>query len=250
MPFRRRRRAPFKRGAMRTRRRRFPRRFARRRNARIGGFLGIELKFYDTSLNSSAIQATTDASLGEQNPSATIALNTVTQGDGESQRDGRKITMRSITIDGTITMAGQSGQSASDAPIPVMIALVLDTQTNGALLNSEDVFKNVGGFAAVNASLMRNLQFIKRFKVLAIRKMSFDSPRMTNDTGATGGVITGGLIKRFHIFVNLKNRQTIYNGTTETIANITDNSLTMLAWTTSETSAPLINYSARLRFVG
>ncbi len=235
---------------MRKRRRpRFARRFARRRNARSGGFLGIELKFYDKGLANAALTAPTDASGGEHNPSATIALNTVTQGDGESQRDGRKIRMRSITIDGDIHIGAQGSQSAADAGIQCFIALVMDTQTNGALLNSEDVFVNPVANASTAAFPFRNLQFMKRFKVLAKRSFTLDRPQLANDTGATGGVIQGGILKKFHIAVRL-NHNVIYNGTTETIANITDNSLTMIAYVTSTSMTPSLSYNSRLRFVG
>ncbi len=222
---------------------------SRTMNRRVGGFLGIETKFYDTKLISSVINAPSDASAGEQNPSATICLNSVTQGDGESQRDGRKITMKSIFIEGHVAVSAQASQSTADAASTIFIALVMDTQTNGALFNSEDVFTNPSASATCAGGPFRNLQFSKRFRVLATRKFVMYPMTMTNDTGATGGVIQGGLIKKFRFYKNLAT-QVIYNGTTETIANITDNSLSLIAYTNSTGLAPQLFYNARLRFVG
>ncbi len=211
--------------------------------------MGIEVKFYDQKLLGDALQAPSDASAGEVDPSATVLLNTVTQGDGESQRDGRRITMKSIYVEGTVTMAAQASQSTADSGSEVFIALVMDTQTNGATISSEDVFTNPGASATTAAGPLRNLQFTKRFKILATRRFTMQSPSMTNDTGATGGVIQAGLCKRFKIFKNL-NTVVNYSGTTETVANIVDNSLHMIAFTSVVALAPVINYVSRLRFVG
>lgn len=223
---------------------------ARARRGRVYSDAGIETKFYDTSLVLSALTAPTDASGGEKNPSATICLNSVVQGDGESNRDGRQITMKSIQIKGSVVTASQSTQSTADSAASCFIALVLDTQTNGALLNSEDVFTNPSANAAGATTLFRDLQFAKRFKVLATRQFTLGNPGIANDTGATGGLVQNGLRKDFQMFVPLNNIRTLYSGTTETIANITDNSLNIIAFCSTTTQAPALTYNARLRFVG
>ncbi len=211
--------------------------------------MGIEIKFYDQKLIDGVIAAPSDASAGEQDPSATVLLNTVVQGDGESNRDGRKITMRSIYVEGIITTAVQNSQSAADQQPSIFIALVMDTQTNGATIASEDVFVNPGASAKTNAGPMRNLQQTRRFKILATRKFVMDLESMTNDTGATGGVIIAGQTKRFSFFQKL-NTQVNFTGTTETVANIADNSLHIIAYASNTAQAPKISYNCRLRFVG
>lgn len=211
--------------------------------------MGIEVKFYDQKLIGSVINAPSDATAGEQDPSATVLMNTVVQGDGESQRDGRKITMRSIYVEGAVTLPVQSGVSVADAPSSVFLALVMDKQTNGATIASEDVFVNPGANAATGAFPFRNLENSKRFRILATRKFTFDQPNMANDTGATGGLVVGGRIKKFKMFKKL-NMQVNYKGTTETVANITDVSLHMIGYCSSTDLAPNLSYHSRLRFVG
>ncbi len=211
--------------------------------------MGIELKFYDQLLIGKAIPASTDATGGEVDPSATVLLNTVVQGDGESNRDGRRMTMRSIMVEGQVNIAALAAQSGANDGTQIFIALVLDTQTNGATINSEDVFVNPGASALTAASPLRNLQFSKRFRILATRKFAFAQPNMTNDTGATGGVIIGGATKRFKIFKRL-GQIVNFSNTTETVANITDFSLHMIAYASSVTQVPKISYNSRLRFVG
>ncbi len=215
----------------------------------VGQALGVELKFYDQLLIGSALTAPSDATGGEHDPSATILLNTVTQGDGESQRDGRKLTMRSIYIDGQVNVGSQSSKNTADEGTQVFIALVLDTQTNGATIVSENVFKNVGANTITAAMPMRNLKFTKRFKVLAVRHFKMQNTAIANDTGSTGGVIIAGLTQRFKIYKRL-NVEVNYSGTSETVANIVDNSLHLIAWCSSVTLVPKISYGSRLRFQG
>lgn len=60
-----------------------------------------------------------------------------------------------------------------------------------------------------------------------------------------------GNITSWSMYVDLKDMRTNYNaGTTESVANIIDNSIHVVAYTSSQDLAPLINYNARLRFVG
>ncbi len=220
----------------------------RKRNIRTAGFLGIEKKFYDTSLVGGALTAPTDVSGGEHNPSATICLNSVTQGDGESQRDGRQIAMKSVHLKGQIRAAKQANQIASDQAGTYFIAVVQDTQTNGALLNSEDVFVNPAANANTATSLWRNLQFEKRFRVLWKKRGALRDPNMVWDGT---NIEQGGYEVPFEANLALRDMKVNYSGTTETIANITDNSLSVVAFAGSSVDlAPLLDYNARLRFVG
>lgn len=223
---------------------------ARFRNARTGGFLGQELKFYDTSLVSGTLLAPTDAAGGEHDPSATVVLNSVVQGDGEQQRDGRKITMKSLYMNGIIQIAPQASQSSGDSATIIFIAVVLDTQTNGATIVSELVYTNESASAILAAAPMRNLQQADRFRVLAVKKFTMQNPNIANDTGSTGGIVTNGLTRPFKMYVKLGNMVVTYKGTTETVANITDNSLHVIAYCSNAALVPKISYNARLRFMG
>ncbi len=218
----------------------------RRRNQRTAGFLGIELKFYDTFLVDKALQADADAAAGEVNPSATVALNTVIQGDGESNRDGRNMIMKKISVRGVIEVLADANATAHKTAPNYFIALVHDKQTNGALLNSEDVYVNNANNSVTATSLFRNLQHIQRFNILGSVQLVGPMPDAVCD--GTNIEIAGYTLP-FEIHKDL-NIKVNFDGTTEDIANITDNSLTLLAWTTNTLQAPTISYQARLRFVG
>lgn len=74
------------------------------KNARSGGLLGVETKYFDLSRGaaSSAIQSSTDCSSAEVDPTTVSCLNGVPQGDTASSRDGFKIAMKSIQIEGRL----------------------------------------------------------------------------------------------------------------------------------------------------
>ncbi len=219
-----------------------------RRNVRTGGFTGIETKFYDTFLIPASLDTNVGGEDGEHNPSATIALSTITQGNGEQQRTGRRATWLSLNVTGVVRINSQTNATVADTACVVFIAIVCDKQTNGALLNSEDVYLNPSGNAALSCSLMRNLAQSKRFDVLAIRRLTMSAPNLTYDGT---NIEQAGAMRSFRIFYRFKTPIVAnYSGTTETIANSTDNSLHMLAWCNNVELAPSFSYNSRLRFRG
>lgn len=224
-------------------------------NPRVGGLLGIETKFLDAPRTNVAMVAPTDAAGAEVNPSSIVTgcLSAPAQGDGPTNRDGSRIAIKSILVQGAITAAVQSDQADMDQIPSFYVALVLDKQTNGATLNSEDVFSNPQAEASANSGLVRNMSFTQRFKVLA--KVRLRAPMITafSDSVAVGT----GSMSGYHIPWTLKHkftkplRVTFTTGsTTADVANVTDNSLHIIAYATGLSTVPLINYISRMRFVG
>ncbi len=230
----------------RMRRRR--RRRRKSRNVRSGGLLDIELKFYDTTLVAQALATNTAGAGGEADPSATILLNTVIQGDGASNRDGKRIMMKSVFVQGIIRGVSQANQVTGDNSPHVGIWLVLDTQTNGVTINSEDVFENKSGNANGGTSLFRNLSNSKRYRILDKLKFGMDAPVLAYDgtnIEQSGVLQSFQLSAKLNMLCNFK-----VGGTTEDVANIIDNSLHIIAFATNTALALTITYNARLRFTG
>ncbi len=219
----------------------------RRRSRKTAAALGVELKFYDTFLVGSALNVTSDATAGEQDPSATVVLNSVVQGDGESNRDGRKISMKNISVNGTCAILAQADATALDVPPTVFLALVMDTQSNGATIVSEQVYCNPGANGRLATHPYRNLQFSRRYKVLATKLLNF--PTVDSSYDGTNIEISGKHIP-FRMDVKLADIPVTYSGATESIVNITDNSIHVLGWANDISHTPQISYNARLRFVG
>jgi len=217
-------------------------------NLATRGFLGVERKFYDTALVTSAIAAPTDASGGELDPSATSMISTPDVGDGPSQRDGRQISCLFCTVDGVINIP--IGEDVVNPLIAttVFIAVVLDTQTNAAQMNSEDCFKNTGANAILAASPMKNLLFGKRFRILKQRIFHFD-PSVSAE--ADNSFAWNGMQRTFRWFIPLKGMRINFNaGTTASVANVIDNSIHVVGYCTNSASTVTLSYNARLRFMG
>jgi len=217
-------------------------------NPRIGGFLGIEKKFLDSSA-SHTVASPVDCTGCEADPAGLNCLNGIAQGDGESQRDGKNYIIKGITFDGIVyrsVVTGAATAAASQATWTT-VAIVLDTQTNGAQLNSEDVYTNPSASANGNADLLRNLQYSQRFKVL--KKWICNDHQGPNFVwnGATYDI--GGTAHNLSFYADNLDIKVSTNGTGNTVSSIVDNSLHVVAFTNGVNTVSL-RYNCRIRFVG
>lgn len=216
-------------------------------NSQTAGFLGIEKKFYDTGVSAGAISVTADCSAAEKDPATVDCISAPAQGDGPNEREGKRIVIKSVQIRGVIDHAPQSAQTSLDAHSAVHVALVLDTQSNGAQLNSEDVFVNPSTGAAGLAQPMRNLYYGKRFRVL--KAQTFMTP-IPNAAAYSSALEVSGAKTTFDWYVPLGEGivANFTSGTTAGIANVMDNSLHVIAFQTNNQNT--ITYNSRIRFVG
>lgn len=216
-------------------------------NARTGGFLGIETKFYDTALADTALATNTAGAGGELDPTADT-ISAPAQGDGEENRDGNRILLKSAFVNGMINLSAQTNQTAADGAMGWSVYLVHDKQSNGATLNSEDVFVNPTGSALGGATLLRNLQYSTRFRVLAKAHGTIDQPNMSYDGT---NIEVGGVQRQFTLGWKGDMPVQFKGGATAAgITGVADNSLHIIGFTTSTGMAPKITYNARVRFQG
>lgn len=215
----------------------------RARNWQSGGFLGIEKKFYDTYVTDGVLVTT--AASAEFDPAANVScLNAMAEGDGESNRDGKKILMKSVEVNGHVNTTLQADQADAVNAVTVRVWLVLDTQTNGAQMDSEKFLLDTAG---VDSLSLRNLKYSSRFKTLACKTMVL-APSNSHGDGANTGSVAGS-IRPFRFFKRL-NIVTNFSNTSADIANIVDNSLHIIAVASAVAGAPKISYQARVRFIG
>jgi len=220
-------------------------------NRRTAGFLGIEKKFYDTMLVATALGADTGMAGGEYDPSATSMISTPAQGDTEQNRDGKRIVIKSVQVRGIVTTDGLTAQAnlSSATACETFVALVLDTQTNGAQLNSEDVYKNLQAQASGVAQPLRNLLFANRFRVLKEWQMTL-KPSVASNNASAATISVNGDLQEFEAFIPLDLNVNFNSGTTASVANVIDNSLHIIAFASSTAMTPKISYNARIRFMG
>lgn len=219
-------------------------------NSTTQGFLGIEKKFYDTFLAPTNLGASTDATGGEYDPSATSMISTPAVGDGEQNRDGKRITIKSCQVKGFVDLTGATanGTIPQLANCKVFVALVLDTQSNAAQMNSEDCFKTMTGDARNNVNMLRNLLYAERFRVLKSEVIDLTPNTLTGTAANTYSF--SGVSKCFEWFIPLDLVVNFNAGSTSSIANVVDNSLHIIAYATSGApTQPTISYNARIRFL-
>jgi len=225
-------------------------------NATTAGFLGIEKKFLDTCRTQVAIGAAVDLTGGEYDPSATSGpggasggcvgcLSCPAQGDTEQSRDGKRIVIDSLVIKGNVNFNSSASQAVTE-PVKVFVAIILDSQTNGAQLSSEEVFKNLSADAVQNCAPLKNLLSGNRFRIL--KSHVFD----VTPTGiaSAGAVARFGVQREFDWYIPFKGGMPVNlnAGTTANVGNVIDNSLHVVAFATLGTAE--ICYNARVRFQG
>ncbi len=208
----------------------------KKRNTRTGGYTGKELRFVDYDVNQAML---TDLGNGARaDPSTALCLNAIAQGSGNSQRGGLRATIRSVQVRGYVKFSTATLQGI------VKLYLVLDTQTNGAQLVPQELFADSpssANFQAVN--LFENLENSHRFKILQSKTVKFVTQNHYwngTDTLAPSPCVPFTLTKSWK-----SGLQTRFSGTGATIADISDNSLHVVAISldTSE-----LNYVSRVRF--
>lgn len=231
-------------------------------NAATQGFLGIEKKFLDMARTEIAIGAAAALTGGEYDPSSISGpaggsggcigcLSCPAEGDSEQQRDGKKFVIDSLILKGFVNNAGTATSAIEDAS-KVFVAVVLDTQTNGAQMNSEDCFKNLSGVALLNANPTKNLLSGNRFRIL--KSQVFDlTPHGIMTAGAN--YAANSVRREIDWYIPFKGGLPVRlkdgdanSGKNADVANVVDNSLHVIAFAT--VAGTSLAYNARIRFQG
>jgi len=218
-------------------------------NAVTMGFMGIEKKFLDTAKALTTVAASTTLTGGEYDPSTgcTGCLSCPAQGDTEQSRDGKRIVIDSLILKGYVELPSIDVLADPAAASKVFVAVILDTQTNGAQLDSEAVFKSLGNAVGLNVQPVKNLLYGNRFRIL---KSQLYDLTPTGQTGTTATYGHNGVRRDFDWYIPFKGGLPVNMnaGTTADVANVIDNSIHVVAFATEATMG--IAYNARIRFQG
>ena len=239
----------FKSGNTKKRRIKAPKRTYPKTNLNKSSYIGVNKKYVDAYNVGQAITSPIDATGGEID----VLVGGVSQshftptlrGVGETNRVGDEIRVLSLQVNGTVTCDAQANQTSSDIGTKIMIALVLDTQTNAAAINSEDVYINPSFTASNAASPLRDMERSKRYKVIKTWDMTFNNPSITYDGT---NIEQSGMVQPFDCFLNTDIVQQ-YSGTNSIITSVSDNSIQMIAFASSTALAPTIQFNTRCRFI-
>lgn len=213
---------------------------------------GVEHKFYDTFVSALAVSSNSGAADGEADPATVLTISAPSQGDGPNQRDGKLITVDTVLIEGIVSTPIRTLDTEANDGVPfstVYIALVQDTQTNGAQMASELAFYNRSGTTLLAASPLKNLLYAKRFNTLKVWAMDLPTPSSVINEFAAN-ISTPGTNTRFSCFLKMKMPVNFNGEVSAGVASVVDNSLHMICWTNVASAFVSLSYHARIRYVG
>lgn len=192
-------------------------------NSRIGGFLGQEVKFFDTQHNDTIHNEIDNANI---NPLTVDCLNAMKVGAGEQERQGRKILMKRLEMHFSVRRMSQIiDQYPLSYANQIRVVVYMDTQANKAGAAPLSIFNDNG----LNQGLeTKNMEYNRRFVILSDKHMEMPWLTHARGTVAPANVWT---IKSANWKLDIPlNVVTDFAGSAGTIANITDNAIRVLAW--------------------
>jgi len=222
-----------------------PARMKSKASLALANILGVEEKTRNIQFTSKSLTNDWNAVVPDS-PWVTSSLPLIAQGDGANQRDGRKVLIKRIQLNGFVDRSDAIVSGTTGAPGVCRILLVWDKQANQAVTDATKVM-NSGGNGKLDIMDFRNEEYKDRFVVLMDKTLDF-----SNDAGIWYSTVSGYAYlapasKRFS-FDKYVNIPVTYTSTDGVVGEITDNNLTVCAVTSGYTLYFTAN--ARLTFVG
>ncbi len=227
------------RGKQKTKKRKNNARYRRRPVWKVPVELKPELKFLDLVVPQTSLTAV----WASYDPAPALCLNGIGQGDSPTSRDGRAYFITSVMLKGLLQLNIKTEDFIPQNDIVIRMMLVHDTQTNKAQLTPADVVNATGSeFLA-----FRDLNFTTRYKVLKDKTFVFRR-NFVNEGVITSFASNKGLI-RFNCYHTFPTPiQVLCQGDGATIANITNDSIHLIA--TANSTEVNLEYTSRVRFRG
>lgn len=228
---------------------------ARTRGAAVTG----EMKYYDSERDATAISAVTttwvsgcllDASrsinLGDASVGGIQCLFAPKVSAALNGRIGRKVHVLKIRVTGALVVPVQAAQAAADASPVIRLALVLDKQTNAAVMAPANLYGDGNG-AATTILAAQNPNNFGRFRVLKEKFYQFSNMNLAGSP-TTGDMVQASATINFKMNISFKQPiQVNFNATNGgTIADIIDNSFHIVCGASSVAYAPTLQYYCRV----
>lgn len=191
-----------------------------------------ELKFHDLDIDDAVV-----ASAGAIQTSGTV--NAIAQGVTESNRIGRKCTIRSINWRWTVFLPETDAVATPAAPDTLRIILYLDKQCNGAAAAVTDLLETADHHS------FNNLANKGRFKVLMDRRVDINYAGLASDNA---GVVSQAAVTCDGMFYQKCNIPIEFDSTTGAITEVRSNNIGVLLISGNGTCG--FGSKMRLRFEG
>ena len=193
-----------------------------------GRGLNVEKKFLDTNVGINGDDQ------GAIFNSGTVCV--VPEGDGQSNRHGRKITITSVMLRGRFTL-----DATAPTPDRMRIIMYLDKQCNGATLAASDILTNASGSAATIDGF-RNLEETHRVVVLADKTYTLQRPNGNATVALAVANRTVTMYKKCNIEIVYDN-----SATTGAIATIRSNNIGFMLINQLDTAANAGDFNGNIR---
>ncbi len=183
---------------------------------RVGGFYGRyagrggELKFHDVDLDDAVVAAT---------GTVTATVNIIAQGTTESERIGRKCTLKSILWKYQVNIPEVDGAGDPAAGDATRIIMFMDKQANGATAAVTDVLESA------DFQSFRNLANSGRFQILLDKLVTLN---YATAASLAGGTIDQSNVQRNGSFYKKCNIPIEFSGVTGAIGEIRSNNIGVL----------------------
>lgn len=212
-----------------------------------------ELKYFDSSNTGTALVASAAWANTMVDPIALPIANinclfAPAAGSAINQRIGRKVTMWKLKVRGAVICATQAAQNAGDSGTWIRIILVQDKQTNATQMTGAQLIGDVVNANTTQFSFQNPDQF-GRFRVLKDKIMILQNPSQTGSPTAAD-VVQNGILRNFKLSMRFKKGIDVHFNSTSTgiIGDIIDNSLHLVANTSSVALAPTLSYACRVTY--
>lgn len=172
-------------------------------------------------------------------------INNISQGTGETQRIGRKVIIRSLSLRGEVKMPNEANTVLNAASINcdvVRLMIVQDKQTNGNVANLTDIFSYnfSSGSPVVDWRAFRTMDNINRFKILVDKTFKINNQIFTAGGGSAPlNEIAYNIYRKCYIPIEMK-------GSTANVADMMSNSVSI--YLVSGNGLATWNGIARVRF--
>jgi len=212
-----------------------------------------ELNWYDTYLDNFVIATPTIWSSANLfcNPDGGTLVSTPPVGDRGYERHSRGILVKNLQISGVLTLVPEPVTLSPPIPTWVYIALVLDTQANGAQCVTQDIFTNQSTspvlmcfppFRNMDSNTRFQVLWWEKFKVGENRAFTIDATSIPPEFSVGGDYITFDKYLPTDLLVRFN------GGNSSAVSSVVDNAIHVMASQTGNSAGLYLNYKCRIRF--
>lgn len=211
-----------------------------------GGIIVSESRYFDSRLNGTVLNEGNSWADTELDPATLNTIFAPTQGNDINSRQGRQVSVYKIALRGFIRASLLQDQADVLAAPLVRLILYIDTQTNAAQAQGENVMQAPqDGSPEMTSLTFQNTANFGRFRILRDKIIRPRDMSVGTDGASTMSECSADV--PFKMMVRFKKPIVVHFNSTNggTVADIIDNSFHLIGCKNSAVQATAIYYAAR-----